>query len=130
MADYPDYAKVDFWTSSNWAARVGATKCWYSAGAIPAGGEQTWTLYTVPDGRLIFISDIFFSGEAEGGYFIDISGEVISQVLLGANQAFSHPFITPVPAVAGKIISVSIRNRSAATATFTFTVIAYEYSAD
>jgi len=130
MADYPDYARVDVWNISNWAARIGAQKIWFGVGTVGAGADWNFDIYTVPEGKVIFISDITMSGLAEGTYVLLIAGSAFLQFFLGGNQAFSHSYVTPVPATAGQKISGWIRNRSAASAEFCYAVVAYEYSAD
>lgn len=99
MADYPDFHKIGIsWTRRDWASREGEIKSWAFEKTTPLspGSTAYGTLYTVPSGRRLYLTEVGFGGEYRGVYmFYVYGGAYLFNAVLEAYHTGMLSYSTP-----------------------------------
>jgi len=124
---FPDWSRGIYWLGQQeavwdakaWSAKIGWWKMFAVATVIAAGDSYgPETLYTVPEGRTLFITDVFVSLYHEGlrtRTFIQFhmpDDTILQIVAMDLFRAFHHAYSLPVPAPEGTDLEVYIVNDS------------------
>ena len=115
---FPDWIakKVEVWEKSDWSIMQGQSKNFYIGTNVPANDYKSVEVYTVPEGKMLFITDIGFLRETNVGtiiVYIVITKNLESQTIYGtaAQQGGGIAFKTPKIVPAGWTLNVGFWNR-------------------
>ena len=108
MPDYPDFHKIGIsWTRRDWASREAEIKSWAfeRTADLPAGSWAYATVYTVPSGRRLYLTDAGFGGEYKGVFMYDVQdGPDLFNFILSAYNTGVISFSTPPIINAGETL--------------------------
>lgn len=129
---FPDWVarKVAVWEKADWSIVEGDYKVFIWAGTIPANSSESEKIYTVPEGRVLLITDMSVARyEGEGNVaFILVNLTMIEWVAaIGGVQGASLVFKTPAPFFAGEVVGIDVRNVSGTDGKFIAAVRGYEF---
>ena len=122
---FPDWSRGIYWLgqmeavwdAKAWSAKIGWWKMLALGTPVAAGGSYSTTLYTVPEGRTYFVTDVFVSLRYEGecmSTFIQFEmpdSTLLQIVAMDLYRAFHHTFSLPIPAPEGSKLTVLLVNR-------------------
>ena len=109
--DYPDFT-IPQWSRRDWAAKELSYKTWcYTSPTVGADKYLSHNVYTVPSGKILFITDIHFGGNIRGTMWLRVVDG------LSFVYDFFEPYDTkitnltlPLPALAGETIRYTGQN--------------------
>jgi len=82
-------------TMPHWFTQLAMDKEWFVGLWVPAGAAETEWVYIVPEGRRLYISDVTFTSEVKGAFYLRRSGVNIHNAMLGPYSACPMSFHKP-----------------------------------
>jgi len=140
--DWKRYAAIDVYEQTigmylirDWSAKLAFYKTWLFGRDAPAGEFSSSTLYTVPTGKTLFLTDSIYSiyfagsfGETSIWLATQIGDAVFSSELTGNMRCIHYPFSRSQPGTEGQKLIALWSNTSAQTLRLVWNIFAYEAS--
>jgi hypothetical protein len=128
--DFPDFT-VPIWNRRDWASKELTYKTWgINTGDIAAGGTAAADIYTIPSGKMLFVTDFQAGGTIMGYTQLYIVGSYILAT------TFFEPYCTevlsystPIPLTVGQVLKYSTDNDDTITGWVYNLIIAWETTA-
>jgi len=120
---------VGVYLMPEWAAKTAVDKNFVGGVQLTSGGLGGGNLYTVPAGKLLFISDISFYRQTDAGNVaLELTWAGDTWIVAGGTQGGSMSLTKPKTIAAGNTLAYQFRNVGATTSWFLVCIGGYEIS--
>jgi len=140
--DWKRYAAVDVFEQTvgmylirDWSAKLGFYKTWVVSMDLPPGTMYDAVIYTVPLGKVLFLTDTLFSvyyagafGETSIFFRVKLGEIMIISDLTGQRRCAHYPLSRAQPGTEGQTLEIRGVNTSAVTLRLVWLIFAYETS--